>query len=102
MSGMKITEKVIWNVYSGVLGALGTFIAQKLITKLWEVTTGEEPPDPNDPETPAFQAVIWAAASGLGVGVTQILMNRYVAKKWSNNMGHDAPGKLKNLLDLKK
>lgn len=98
---MKLTEKIIWNVYSGVLGALATLIAQKLITKAWTVATGEEPPDPNDPETPGFQAITWAAASGLGIGVTQIMLNRYVQRRWSHNMGHRAPGKLKNHLDLK-
>lgn len=99
---MKLTEKVIWNVYSGILGALATFIAQKLITKAWEAATGEEPPDPNDPEAPFVQAVIWAAASGLGVGVTQLSMNRFIQRRWLNNMGHAAPGKLRNHLDLKR
>ncbi len=99
---MKLTEKVIWNVYSGLLGALATFVAQKLITKIWEVATGEEPPDPNDPDESGTKALIWAAASGVGVGVTQIMMNRFVQRRWSSAMGHSAPGALKNLLDVKK
>ncbi len=53
---MKITEKAIWNVYSGILGALATFVAQKLITKVWELVTGEDPPDLNDPEAPLATA----------------------------------------------
>lgn len=96
---MKLTEKVIWNVYSGILGALATFIAQKLITMAWQASTGEEPPDPNDPETPGFQAIVWAAASGVGVGVTQIMMNRFVQRRWWSNTGHGAPGDRRNLLD---
>lgn len=99
---MKLTEKVIWNIYSGVLGALATIIAQKLITKAWEASTGSEPPDPNDPETPVIQSMVWAAASGVGVGVTQIMMNRFVQRRWAANMGHSAPGRLKNHLDIKK
>ncbi len=98
---MKLTERVIWNIYSGVLGAAATFIAQKIITKAWEASTGEEPPDPNDPETPAFQAIIWAIASGVGVGVTQIMMNRFVQRRWASDFGHMGPGRLKNHLDLK-
>ena len=97
---MKLTEKVIWNVYSGILGALATFVAQKLITMAWQAATGEEPPDPNDPETPGFQAIVWAAASGVGVGVTQIFMNRFVQRRWWSNTGHTAPGTLQNLLDV--
>ncbi|SDL74761.1 DUF4235 domain-containing protein [Tessaracoccus oleiagri] len=99
---MKITEKAIWNVYSGILGALATFVAQKLITKVWELVTGEDPPDLNDPEAPLATAIIWAAASGLGVGVTQLTMNRFVQRRWVSRMGHAAPGKLRSLLDLKK
>ncbi|RRD47402.1 DUF4235 domain-containing protein [Tessaracoccus sp. OH4464_COT-324] len=97
---MKLTEKVIWNVYTGVLSTLATFIAQKVITKVWEAATGDEPPDPNDPETPAIQALIWAVSSGVGIGVTQIMMNRFVQKRWSDSMG-SAPGKLKNHLDIR-
>ncbi|NLE97963.1 MAG: DUF4235 domain-containing protein [Propionibacterium sp.] len=99
---MRLTEKVIWNVYSGVLGGLATFIAQKLITRAWEAATGEEPPDPNDPDAPLVQAIIWAAASGVGVGVTQLTMNRFIQRRWVKNMGHSAPGKLRNHLDIKK
>jgi hypothetical protein len=99
---MKFTEKMVWNVYSGVLGALATFVAQKLITNAWEVVTGDEPPDLNDPEAPLVTAIIWAAASGIGVGVTQLTMNRFIQRRWVKNMGHAGPGRLKNLLDLGK
>ena len=78
---MKLTEKLIWNVYSGLLGAVATFVSQKLITEAWEAVTGEEPPDPNDPEAPLAHAIIWAAASGVGVGVTQLTMNRFVQRR---------------------
>lgn len=99
---MRITEKVIWSVYSSVLGGLATFVAQKLITKAWETATGEEPPDPNDPEAPLMRAVVWAIASGVGVGVTQLSMNRFIQRHWLKNTGHSAPGRLRNHLDIKK
>lgn len=99
---MKLTERVIWNIYSGLVGAAATFVAQKVITMAWEAATGEEPPDPNDPEAPFVQALIWAAASGLGVGVTQLTMNRFVTRRWAKNTGHDAPSRLNSLLDVKK
>lgn len=99
---MAISEKIFWKVYAGVLGAATTVVAQKLVTKVWEASTGSEPPDPNDPETPLTQAMIWAISSGLGVGMTQLAMNRFVQRRWARNMGRPAPGKLGNKLDINK
>lgn len=99
---MGLSEKVLWKVYAGVLGAVTTLVAQKLVQKVWEVSTGDTPPDPNDPDTPMVQALIWAASSGLGVGIAQLTMNRFMQRRWIANMGHPAPGSLANKLDLSK
>lgn len=96
---MQLTQKMIWKIYAGVLGAATTIVAQKLVTKAWEASTGETPPDPNDPETPITQALIWALASGFGVGIAQLTMNRYMSRHWAKATGGKAPGKLFNKLD---
>jgi hypothetical protein len=44
--------------------------------------TGNEPPSPTDPETPVLEAASWALASGIGVGVTQLLTQRMAARHW--------------------
>lgn len=97
---MGMTEKVLWKVYAGVLGAASTLIAQKVVTKVWEMSTGDEPPDPNDPDTPLTKALIWATASGLGVGISQLIMNRFMQKRWLSSMGNKAPAGLVNKLDF--
>lgn len=97
---MAVTEKLMWKVYAGLLGAVTTLVAQKLVTKAWEASTGDTPPDPNDPDTPLTSALIWALTSGLGVGVAQIVMNRYVTRRWVANFDHAGPSKLRNKLDL--
>ncbi len=97
---MGMSEKVLWKVYAGVLGAVTTIVAQKVVQKVWELSTGDVPPDPNDPDTPLTQALIWAASSGLGVGMAQLAMNRFVSRRWVSNMGHAAPSRLANKLDL--
>lgn len=97
---MAVSEKLMWKVYAGVLGTVTTIVAQKVVTKVWEASTGDVPPDPNDPETPITQALIWAVASGLGVGVSQIMMNRVVANRWKRNFNQQAPGRLHSKLDL--
>lgn len=97
---MGVSEKLVWQVYASVLGAATTIVAQKAVTKLWEATTGDTPPDPNDPETPLLMALSWAISSGVGVGVAQLTMNRFMQRRWTANMGRRAPGKLGNKLDL--
>ena len=96
---MAVTDKIVWNIYAGVVGAVSTIVAKKLITKVWEASTGEEPPDPNDPEVPMTQAILWSLASGVGVGVTQLMMNRFVTRHWAKTTGMAAPGSRKNKLD---
>lgn len=95
---MHTSEKLIWRLYSGVLGAATTMIAQRALVKLWEVATGEEPPNPNDPDVPYGEAVTWAIATGVGVGVAQLSMNRYMSRRWWKDMGKTAPTKLGNRL----
>lgn len=97
---MALTEKLMWKFYAGAIGAATTIVAQKLVTAAWEASTGDTPPDPNDPDTPLTQALIWAIASGVGVGVAQLVANRYVHRRWIVNFDHKSPGKLRNKLDF--
>ena len=92
-----VPEKLLWKIYAGVIGAVATIAAQRLVKLGWKVATGDDPPQPTDPETPVVQAISWALASGIGVGVTQILTQRVLAKRWAVEMGGDTPdpGKVK-------
>jgi hypothetical protein len=86
------TNKLVWKVYVGVIGAVTTIVAQKLVTLAWKTVTGDEPPAPTDPETPAFTAVTWAVASGVGVTVAQLFAQRFAARQWAKETGLEAPG----------
>ena len=97
---MAVEEKILWKIYAGALGAATTLLTQKLITKAWETATGDVPPDPSDPDTPLTQALIWALCSGLGVGMAQLTMNRYMHRRWFSNTGRKSPGQLRNKMDL--
>lgn len=37
------------------------------------------------------EALIWALASGIGIGIAQLLMNRVAADRWQAVMGTPAP-----------
>ena len=91
------SQKLLWKIYIGVIGAVTTIVAQRLVTTGWKVVTGDKPPSPTDPDTPIVQAASWALASGLGVGITQFLTQRLAARHWSREIGTDVPqvGKIK-------
>ena len=91
------TQKLLWKLYVGVIGAVTTVVAQRLVKAGWKLVTGDEPPSPTDPNTPVLEAASWALASGIGVGVTQLLTQRFAARHWEKEIGNDAPsgGKIK-------
>lgn len=79
---MKLEEKVMYRVYFGVVTAVVTVAAHKLITAGWKAATGDEPPEATDPDVPATTAFMWALASGVGVGFAQLVATRQVQRRW--------------------
>ncbi len=88
---MNMSQRLVWNLYAGAVGALSAMIAQKAVRGAWKMATGDEPPDPNDPATPLSEALIWALAGGIGIGVSQLFTNRFAAARWEKAMGTPAP-----------
>lgn len=74
-------DKVLEKAYPAIIGALVTFLAQFIVRKMYTVATGQEPPDPNDPEVPTREALAWFVASTIGVGVAQLVAGRYSTRK---------------------
>lgn len=74
-------NSLVWKMYAVVIGTVTTIAATKAIGKVWEVVTGEEPPEPGDPDTPLHLAIVWSAASAIGVGTAQLVANRGVLKR---------------------
>ncbi|MCL2783853.1 MAG: DUF4235 domain-containing protein [Propionibacteriaceae bacterium] len=72
---------IVEKIYTALLSAAVTFVAGFAIKKLWTLVTGGEPPDPEDHEVPIQSAVAWFLASGIGVGLAQLLFHRSVAKR---------------------
>jgi hypothetical protein len=85
-------QTVLWKLYVGVIGAVTTIAAQRLLKAGWKLVTGDDPPSPTDPDTPVVTALSWALASGIGVGVTQILTQRMAARHWGKEIGNETPG----------
>ncbi|RLP10674.1 DUF4235 domain-containing protein [Propionibacterium australiense] len=92
-----------FKVVAGVLGTAAAVATQKLLIASWKKVTGEEPPDPNDPEVPLAKAAGWILASGIGMAVAQLAMERFAAAKIARITG-ELPdlGKRKINVTLKK
>lgn len=73
---------IVEKVYTALVSAVVTFIAGFALKKVWKLLTGSEPPNPEDPAVPAREAVTWFLASGMGVGIAQLLFHRSMAKRF--------------------
>ena len=55
-------------------------VSMQLLDKVWRKTKHTEPPaDPASPGTPWLEALTWAAASGVAVGVSRLITTKGVA-----------------------
>ncbi len=61
-------------------GVVTRKISMVVLDKVWRKTKKTEPPaDPASPGTPWAEALIWAAASGLAVGVSRLVATKGAA-----------------------
>lgn len=73
---MAIADTLVFKVYTGLTTALVTVGMHKLLTAGWRFVTGEEPPEPTDPDADARSALLWALSSAAGIAVAQVLAQR--------------------------
>ncbi len=88
---MKPERGILWGLYSAGVAALAAVITHKAVNKGWELVTGEEPPEPNDPTVPAREALLWVLASAIGIGLGQVFANRFAAQRWEAFTGSPPP-----------
>jgi hypothetical protein len=63
-----------------VTGIVVRKVSMQLLDKVWRKTKRTEPPaDPASPGTPWLEALLWAAASGIAVGVGRLVTTKGVA-----------------------
>ncbi|CAA9343932.1 MAG: hypothetical protein AVDCRST_MAG72-1021 [uncultured Nocardioidaceae bacterium] len=82
----------VWTVYGLAATVLATMVARKAMITSWKVATGKEPPqNPAHPDTSMGEAVAWATASGVAVGLARMLASRKAANYYRRSTGHLPP-----------
>jgi hypothetical protein len=74
-------------------GVMATKVARTVLDKGWEKTKGGEPP--RNPAVPGVQwseAITWAVASGVAVGLAKLLATKGTANAWTKATGALPPG----------
>jgi hypothetical protein len=95
VSGM-IGRKRMWQLESALIGALGAMVAQKSLRVLYRsVRTDKTRTTPFDPSNARFtwpNALLWAAAAGVGLGIAKVMSARVAAVGWELATGSLPPG----------
>ena len=82
----------IWTVLSLVSALLAAALAKKALDAGWKLSTGKEPPEnPAHPDTSMGEAIAWATASGVAIGVARMLAQRKAADYYTKSTGHLPP-----------
>ena len=79
----------VWSLM-GLGATLGaTMAARKAMTATWKLSTGKKPPStPEHPDVSLGEAVTWAVASGVAVGLARMFATRAAADYYRRSTGH--------------
>ena len=84
----------IWSAFSLGSALLAAAAAKKGLNTSWRAATGKNPPaNPADPDVELWEAVAWAAVSGLIIGLARMLATRRAANYYIRSTGK-LPGEL--------
>jgi len=86
-------DKLGWKLMGGASAAAAAGFTQKAVERLYKAGTGETPPEnPVAPQVPLRQALVWAALSGILVGLVRLMVERTAAAAWVRARGELPPG----------
>ena len=88
-------QEVGWNVVSTASAVLGGLLTRSVLKKVWTKATSSEhepPLNPADRRIGWGEALQWAIAAGVGVGVGRLVSQRLAAAGWEAATGSPPPG----------
>jgi hypothetical protein len=82
----------VWTVFSLVSALVAAAAARKALAGSWRVATGKQPPEnPADPDVNIAEAVAWAIASGVSIGLARMFAQRKAATYYAKSTGQLPP-----------
>jgi Protein of unknown function (DUF4235) len=88
---MSFAKKYAWKAITLGLGALTGLVTQRFLEVIWKALRGSTPPKvPADRRSSWADALSWAVATGVGVGVARLLAVRSAAALWEAAV-HEPP-----------
>ncbi len=91
-----IGRERMWKLVSTIGGMLGGLLAKKLLRTIYQaVRKDTDPATPFDPTNPRFSwpdALLWAAAAGVGLAIAKMMSARLTAIGWKAVTGAPPPG----------
>jgi NADPH:quinone reductase-like Zn-dependent oxidoreductase len=86
-------RRLLWKVAGTLSGVAAGTAARAVMRAGWRKAKGGDPPtNPAAPGTRWSEALIWAAASGVGLAVTRLVAQRGAAEAWKAGTGSYPPG----------
>ena len=88
------SDSKAFGAFSIVATLAAVAAAKKVSDVAWRAATGKNPPiNPADPDVDTTEAVLWAAFSGIAVGLVRMTVQRRAALYYQRSTGH-LPGQL--------
>ena len=93
-----IGRERMWKLVSTITGMQGGLLARKLIRATYQAIRKDTAPStPFDPTNPRFSlrdALLWAAAAGIGLAIAKMMSARLTAIGWKAVTGTLPPGEV--------
>jgi hypothetical protein len=85
--------KASWRVIGAGSALAAGVVAARVLDLVWATATGRKPPStPESPDIAHREALVWAALSGMAIGVAKTYATRRAARYWLRSTGELPPG----------
>lgn len=92
-SNGNVVSRMAFRLLALTAGTVAAAATRKALDRGWQRTRGSEPPrNPAAPDTTWTEAVAWAVASGVAIGLARVMSARGAAATWQRATGTLPPG----------
>lgn len=78
----------VWKLLGTGGAIVAGMVAAKVVDAVWDKAGGDSSIDPTDPDSPVVEALFYAAAVGLAMGLARTMATRKAAQFYVKASGH--------------